>query len=86
MGGRPRGGSTGLGRSEISVKGYSSGITSRSAMEALGFLQEPLEPAALEPQVLELCEGPTLVYPGVMGELSPLDKRKNDSVLQSGQD
>lgn len=55
-------------------------------MENLRLFQEPLEPAALELESLELPEDASLVYFGVVCELRAFDERKDDGVLEAVED
>lgn len=55
-------------------------------VERLGLLQEPLEPAAIEADVLELLDLAAAVGLGVVRELGALDEREDDGVLEAGED
>lgn len=55
-------------------------------VEALRLFQEPLEPAAVEPDVLELLEYAAPVRLGVVRELRALDEREDDRVLEARED
>jgi hypothetical protein len=55
-------------------------------MEYLSFFQEPLKPAPFKPEVFKFLENTTVIYPGVMSELSTLYERENDRVLEAGKD
>ena len=52
-------------------------------MEGLGLLEEPVEPAALEADVLELLDLAAAVGLGVVRELRALDELEEDRVLEA---
>ena len=58
-------------------------MTQRRTVESLDFGKEPLKPTTLEIQLVELLEGPFLVYLRVVGELSALDETEDDCVFES---
>jgi len=55
-------------------------------MEDLGFFEEPLEPAAMEVELLELSEGAALIDAGIVGELGALDKGEDDGIFEADED